>query len=130
MRPTNPNRPTEGFCIKLVILVNLSNNGYRGLPNCKCIYFATYLANWEVYFPNPGPLNITYAVGPSGVQEILQNVKKNQLTVWQYLQCRFCTVLCTAIETPIEPLFSSPVVCNRCDGWGGLPGLLIDVCLA
>ncbi len=23
--------------------------------NCKCIYFETYLANWEVYFPNPGP---------------------------------------------------------------------------
>ncbi len=39
--------------------------------NCKCIYFATYLANWEVYVPHPGPLNITFAVGPSGIHEIL-----------------------------------------------------------
>ncbi len=48
-------------------------------------------------FTKFGPLNITYAVGPSGAQEILQNVKKKLVTVHQYLHY---TVRCM----PIKPL--------------------------
>ncbi len=104
MRRTYPIRPTEGFCIKLVILVNLNINGYRGHQNCKCIYFATYLANWEVYFPNPGPWILHTPLVPVELSKYCRAFfLKNEATVRQYLHY---TVRCMPINVVgMQPLW-------------------------
>ncbi len=115
MRQTYPIRAPEGFCIKLVILVNLSNNGYRGHQNCKCIYFATHV---EVCFPNPGPWILHTPLVPVELRNFFLKMRWRSTNIYITL-CVVCP--------------STWLVCSRCDGLergGGLPGQLNDVALS